>query len=310
MLPVVPFGPTPEHRNFGAGYVDLPVSVHDAVARATPGSLAEQGFAAVVVWRGCGGHLRDVVFELRATWAGRTSFDLPDAPFAQLWAEFGDLTVAGGHADSFDVHLPVPPARGGSDGPPCPGPSASANWTDPALDFAVYTDEGTIGDARAASAERGRQLWGASVNWLVDRLLTVAAERGFSAPPATLARLRSPSNYWECAMRRSLVLFATLLALVLGTAGPAHAAATEKQPILFVHGYGSDASTWSTMAANFTAAGYTTDELFPISYSSEQTNATSPRSWPATSTTSAPRPAGRPSTSSPTRWAGCPPGTT
>lgn len=122
VLPVVPFGPTPEHRNFGAGYVDLPVSVHDAVARATPGSLAEQGFAAVVVWRGCGGHdLRDVVFELRATWAGRTSFDLPDAPFAQLWAEFGDLTVAGGHADSFDVHLPVPPARGGSDGPPCRG---------------------------------------------------------------------------------------------------------------------------------------------------------------------------------------------
>lgn len=73
-------------------------------------------------------------------------------------------------------------------------------------------------------------------------------------------------------MRRSLVLLATLLALVLGTAGPVQAAATEKQPILFVHGYGSDASTWNTMVANFTAAGYIALELFPISYSSAQTN--------------------------------------
>jgi creatinine amidohydrolase len=31
-LPLLPFGPTPEHRSFGAGYVDLPVSVHEAIS--------------------------------------------------------------------------------------------------------------------------------------------------------------------------------------------------------------------------------------------------------------------------------------
>ncbi len=28
VLPVLPFGPTPEHRGFGAGFVDLPERVH------------------------------------------------------------------------------------------------------------------------------------------------------------------------------------------------------------------------------------------------------------------------------------------
>lgn len=76
-------------------------------------------------------------------------------------------------------------------------------------------------------------------------------------------------------MRRPLIILA-LLGIFLGGMAPASAApaATAHQPILFVHGYDSDASTWDTMVANFQAAGYTADELFTISYNSRQGNAT------------------------------------
>src|SRR5260221_406154 len=56
VLPALPFGPTPEHRSFGAGYIDLPVAVHAAVLEAVLGSLATQGFQRILVWRGCGGN--------------------------------------------------------------------------------------------------------------------------------------------------------------------------------------------------------------------------------------------------------------
>ena len=36
--------PTPEHRNYGAGYIDIPVDLHDSIVMATLESLAEQGF--------------------------------------------------------------------------------------------------------------------------------------------------------------------------------------------------------------------------------------------------------------------------
>lgn len=78
-------------------------------------------------------------------------------------------------------------------------------------------------------------------------------------------------------MRRSLTVIA-LFAAVVGGATPAVAdpvaAATAHQPILLVHGYDSSGATWDTMVASFEAAGYTADELFPISYNSAQSNAT------------------------------------
>lgn len=77
-------------------------------------------------------------------------------------------------------------------------------------------------------------------------------------------------------MRRWLSVVA-LLGIVFGSgvalAVPAQAA-TARQPILFVHGYDSDASTWDTMLANFQAAGYTGGELFAVSYDSGRSNAT------------------------------------
>ena len=29
VLPALPFGPTPEHRNYGSGYIHIPVELHD-----------------------------------------------------------------------------------------------------------------------------------------------------------------------------------------------------------------------------------------------------------------------------------------
>ena len=56
VLPAMPFGPTPEHRGFGSGYVNIPHSVHEECVYFALESLAEQGFDAIVVWRGCGEH--------------------------------------------------------------------------------------------------------------------------------------------------------------------------------------------------------------------------------------------------------------
>lgn len=84
-------------------------------------------------------------------------------------------------------------------------------------------------------------------------------------------------------MRRTLVLLATFLAVALLPSVPAQAAtaqaataqaATAHQPVLFVHGYNSNASTWNDMLARFRAVGYTDDELFAISYNSNQSNVT------------------------------------
>src|SRR5258708_16360085 len=56
VLPVLPLGPTPEHRSFGAGYLDLPVALHEAVTRTVLDSLCAQAFKVTIIWRGGGGH--------------------------------------------------------------------------------------------------------------------------------------------------------------------------------------------------------------------------------------------------------------
>lgn len=56
VLPATPFGPTPEHRRFGHGFIDIPVDVHRMLLEAVLHSLVAQGFKRVVIWRGCGGH--------------------------------------------------------------------------------------------------------------------------------------------------------------------------------------------------------------------------------------------------------------
>jgi len=57
--------------------------------------------------------------------------------------------------------------------------------------------------------------------------------------------------------------------------GPAPVEAqAARDPIVFVHGWNSSASTWNTMISRFQAAGYTSNQLYAFTYNSNQSNAT------------------------------------
>ncbi|HEV7888117.1 MAG TPA: triacylglycerol lipase [Acidimicrobiales bacterium] len=64
----------------------------------------------------------------------------------------------------------------------------------------------------------------------------------------------------------------TMLLLLAPAAPPARALAHD--PILFVHGWNSNSSTWTTMINRFTADGWTAAELNNWSYDYSQSNAT------------------------------------
>ncbi len=71
-------------------------------------------------------------------------------------------------------------------------------------------------------------------------------------------------------MRRVVLLAACCTAALLGAAP----AAMANDPILFVHGWNSSASTWDTMVSRFAADGWTSAELNRWSYNTSQSNAT------------------------------------
>lgn len=84
-------------------------------------------------------------------------------------------------------------------------------------------------------------------------------------------------------MRRSLVpVLLTLFVLagcerggIFAPDGASKAvAAPERHPILFVHGFNSSGSIWSTMIASFKADGWTDAQLVSWSYNTSQSNAT------------------------------------
>lgn len=175
VTPVLPFGPTPEHRNFGAGFVDLPARVRDAVVEAILRSLVDQGFRAILVLRGCGGDdLRGTIGRQEQEWSGRIVFDLPDPPFADIWARCGGAAVPAGHADSFTTSICLYRRPEVVRRDRLPRVSDAPDWSDPNLDFARYSVDGTIGDASAASAQMGERLWSACGEWLADRILSLA----------------------------------------------------------------------------------------------------------------------------------------
>ncbi len=70
-------------------------------------------------------------------------------------------------------------------------------------------------------------------------------------------------------MRRAVLLAACCAAGLLGAAPSAFA----NDPILFVHGWNSSASTWDTMVSRFAADGWTSAELNRWSYNTSQSNA-------------------------------------
>jgi triacylglycerol lipase len=71
---------------------------------------------------------------------------------------------------------------------------------------------------------------------------------------------------------RKVTVLVTAAASALALALPAVAQA--RDPILFVHGWNSSASTWNTMVGRFAADGWTSAELNTWSYNTAQSNAT------------------------------------
>jgi creatinine amidohydrolase len=176
VLPALPFGPTPEHRHYGAGYVDLPQALHEQVVAAVLRSLAEQGFQRVVIWRGCGQHrLASVVDAFNAEQKGRARAVQPEMPYHDIWCRLADPSVPGGHADSFAtsiaLHLRPESVRRDRIVNPHHPP---VDWGDPDLDFARYSATGVIGDPTHASAELGARLWEAMLDHVAGILRDLA----------------------------------------------------------------------------------------------------------------------------------------
>ena len=178
VLPAMPFGPTPEHRNYGSGYIHIPSELHDALVEAVLESLAEQGFKRIMVWRGCGGHaLAEMIERFNQKQAGQAHAFLPSQPFYDIWCRCGDPTVPGGHADSFatSIMLHQHPEQVRSDKIYNPH-NQPPDWNDPDLDFARYSSSGVIGDPTHASAELGAKLWEAAVTAVAEVLREVEHE--------------------------------------------------------------------------------------------------------------------------------------
>jgi triacylglycerol lipase len=75
-------------------------------------------------------------------------------------------------------------------------------------------------------------------------------------------------------MRRTLGLAAALaLTLLIAPSAP-QAHALTHDPILFVHGWNSNSTTWTTMISRFQADGWASNELYNWSYNYKQSNAT------------------------------------
>src|SRR5512134_842369 len=77
-------------------------------------------------------------------------------------------------------------------------------------------------------------------------------------------------------MRRFVVLglFGLVLSLAfVAQSGRDTASASHHDPILFVHGYTSNAATWDTVRARFVADGWESNRLFAYTFSSTKSNA-------------------------------------
>jgi creatinine amidohydrolase len=179
VLPTLPFGPTPEHRSFGSGYIHLPQKAHEEVVVSVLESLAEQGFRRIVVWRGCGQHaLDEVVRRFNEQYWGEARAFQPALPYAEIWCRVGDPEVPGGHADSFatSIALYLRPVSVRVERIEDPH-SRPVDWEDPELDFGKYSATGVIGDPSHASAELGERLWRAAVEEVASIIKEIAETR-------------------------------------------------------------------------------------------------------------------------------------
>lgn len=176
VLPALPFGPTPEHRNFGSGYIDIPQELHDALVLAILNSLAQQSFSRIIVWRGCGGHkLEEVIQRFNLVWQGKARAFVPGLPYYNIWCRIGDANVPSGHADSFATSIALYLRSHSVRQDLIRDPeNATVDWDEPNLDFAQYSTTGVIGDPTLASEELGRKLWNEVVESVAQTFYEIA----------------------------------------------------------------------------------------------------------------------------------------
>ena len=89
--------------------------------------------------------------------------------------------------------------------------------------------------------------------------LTAAPTRASAARPTTTTTSTAPPTTTTAAP---------------SAAAPATATATARDPIVFVHGYGSNGSIWAPMMRRFVADGWTDAQLVAWTYDTSQSNAT------------------------------------
>lgn len=171
VLPALPFGPTPEHRNYGSGFIDLPEDIHYKVILAELQSLADQGFQKIILWQGCGGHHLDNLVDEFNQNQEETKVYKPEQDFQKIWNQYDDPMIPGGHADSFTTSMAMykrPEAvRENLIANPKNNP---VDWDDPELDFSKYSKTGVIGDPTHASPALGKRLWNAVTDQLANYL--------------------------------------------------------------------------------------------------------------------------------------------
>ena len=159
VLPALPFGPTPEHAGFGAGYVNLRQSTHEAVVEDVLNSMAAQGFETMIVWRGCGQHdLAGVIERFNATHEPARAWQ-PLADYPRIADEAFGRRVPGGHADSFATSICLLLRPEAVRRELIARPTMRPFEWQREMDFAAISDTGVVGDPTAASAEVGARLW-------------------------------------------------------------------------------------------------------------------------------------------------------
>lgn len=178
VLPTLPFGPAPEHRGYGSGYINLRQETFEALLQDVLDSLVEQGFRRIVIWRGCGGHrLAELVSRVNAAHDGRVRVWVPEHPYHEVWCSLADPAVPGGHADSFATSIAL--ARHPELVRPDRVPAASAaapDFNDADADWSLVATSGVVGDPTHASAELGERLWSRTVERVAAIVEQLAAE--------------------------------------------------------------------------------------------------------------------------------------
>ncbi|WP_410769474.1 creatininase family protein [Fontibacillus sp. BL9] len=169
VLPTMPFGPTPEHRNYRAGYINIPQSVYEEVIKSIIVSLVEQDFKKFIVWRGCGGHnLDNVINELHTSYKKSIQIYNPRHPFYDVWCTYEDSNIPGGHADSFTTSIGLFKRPESIRHELISNPmNSEPDWGDPELDFTKYSSTGVIGDPTRSSKELGEKLWKETINRVI-----------------------------------------------------------------------------------------------------------------------------------------------